>query len=101
MAAVTDTRGEVKLTFFSGKDEAWPEWALQFCYADLLGWGASLATAAGQPGELDADTYGEEATAIAKNVYALLVSKVGGKAFAIVRLCPRGNGLEAWRRLKA
>ena len=39
-------------------------------------------------------------TDTARALFSLLVAKCEGKAFGIVQLCPKGNGLEAWRRLK-
>ena len=35
-----------------------------------------------------------------QRLFSLLVAKCEGKAFGIVQLCPKGNGLEAWRRQK-
>ena len=36
----------------------------------------------------------------ARALFSMLVAKCEGKAFGIVQLCLKGNGLEAWRRLK-
>ena len=59
-----------------------------------------LAAAARDETELQDEALGEEARKAARVLYHLLVQLVGGRALALVRRTPRGNGLLAWKRLK-
>ena len=45
--SVIETRGEFKLVQYSGDDEHWPQWVLQFeAWSELVGWGWQLDAAA-------------------------------------------------------
>ena len=53
-----DTRHEMKVGKFSGRDEEWANWALKFeAYTGLLGYEQVMATACDHPGELDYATF--------------------------------------------
>ena len=41
-----------------------------------------------------------EVQTISRQLYAILVVKLDGKALGIVQLVGKGEGLEAWRQLK-
>ena len=70
---VIDT--EFKLVPYSGDDEHWPQWVLKFeAWSELVGWGRQLD--------------------------AIFVVKLEGKALGIVQLVGKGEGLEAWCQLK-
>ena len=96
-----DTRHEMKVGKFSGRDEEWANWALKFeAYTGLLGYEQVMATACDHPGELDYATFSGESQVTAKELWFLLISYTEGKALSIVRVAGRFNGLEAWRALK-
>ena len=100
-AALLDTRSEIKVPNFDGRDEHWPEWSVKFeSYALLLGWGDRLTEAEQRTEPITAESLAnDEGRRIDSQLWALLVAKTAGKAFAIVRL-RRGRGLECWRQLK-
>ena len=100
-APLVDTRGEFKVGSFDGKDEHWVHWSLKFeAFTSLLGWEDAMSTAAMHGTEVSLQGVEQLVTETARALFSLLVAKCEGKAFGIVQLCPKGNGLEAWRRLK-
>ena len=44
-------------------------------------------------------TLSDAAKVISRNLYAILQLNVSGKALGVLRLIPKGHGLEAWRQL--
>ena len=100
-APLIDTRGEFKVGYFDGNDEHWVHWSLKFeAFTSLLGWEDAMTTAAMHGTEVSLQGVEQTVTETARALFSLLVAKCEGKAFGIVQLCPKGNGLEAWRRLK-
>ena len=76
-------------------------WSLKFeAFTRLLGWEDAMSTAAMHGTEVSLQGNEQLVTETARALFSLLVAKCEGKAFEIVQLCPKGNGLEAWRRLK-
>ena len=73
------------------KFEAWSE---------LVGWGRQLDAAAASTLPIVNTTLGTEVQTISRQLYAILVVKLEGKALGIVQLVNKGEGLEAWRQLK-
>ena len=59
-----------------------------------------MSTAAMHGTEVSLQGVEQLVTETARALFSLLVAKCEGKAFGIVQLCPKGNGLEAWSRLK-
>ena len=59
-----------------------------------------MTTAAMHGTEVSLQSVEQTVTETARALFSLLVAKCEGKAFGIVQLGPKGNGLEAWRRLK-
>ena len=55
----------------------------------MLGWGAILDAAVDQAGPVDNNNLGEEAQGISRQLYAILVAKLEGKALGIVQLVPK------------
>ena len=95
---VIDTRGEFKLVPCSGDDEHWPQWVLKFeAWSELVGWGRQLDAAAASTLPIVNTTLETEVQTISRQLYAILVVKLEGKALGIVH---KGEGLEAWRQLK-
>ena len=100
-APLIDRMGEFKVGSFDGKDEHWVHWSLKFeAFTSLLGWEDAMSTAAMHGTEVSLQGVEQLVTETARALFSLLVAKCEGKAFGIVQLCPKGNGLEAWRRLK-
>ena len=100
-ASLIDTRGEFKVGSFDGKDEHWVHWSLKFeAFTGLLGWEDAMATASTLGTEGSLKGVEQVVTDTARALFSLLVAMCEGKAFGIVQLCPKGSGLEAWRRLK-
>ena len=99
--SVIDARGEFKLVPYSGDDEHWPQWVLKFeAGGELVGWGRQLDAAAASTLPIVNTTLETEAQTISRQLYAILVVKLGGKALGILQLVNKGEGLEAWRQLK-
>lgn len=95
-----DTRGFSKVPHFSGKDEDWADYIFKFDgYATLLGWGDRLEKAATHPSVIENSRLLDESRQVSTNLYAILQLNTSGKALGIVRLVPRGEGMEAWRQL--
>ena len=100
-ASLIDTRGEFKVGSLDGKDEHWVHWSLKFeASTSLLGWDDAMNTAALHGTEVSLQGVVQAVAETARALFSLLVAKCEGNAFGIVQLCPKGNGLEAWRRLK-
>ena len=99
-APVIDTRGEFKLVPFSGDDEHWSQWVLKFeAWSELVGWGQQLDAAAASTLPIVNTTPETEVQTISRQLYAIFVVKLEGKALGIVQPV-KGEGLEAWRQLK-
>ena len=99
--SVIDTRGEFKLVQYSGDDEHWPQWVLKFeAWSELVGWGRQLAAAAASTLPIVNTTIETEVQKISRQLYAILVVKLQGKALGIVQVVNKGEGLVAWRQLK-
>ena len=99
--SVIDTRGEFKLVPYSGDDEHWPQWVLKFeAWSELVGWGRQLDAAAASTLPIVSTTLEAEVQTISRQLYAILVVKLEGKALGIVQLVGKREGLEAWRQLK-
>ena len=99
--SVIDTRGEFKLVPYSGDDEHCPQWVLKFeAWSELVGWGRQLDAAAASTLPIVKTTLEAEVQTISRQLYAILVVKLEGKALGIVQLVNKGEGLEAWRQLK-
>ena len=93
------TRGEFKLVPYSGDDEHWPRWVLRFeARSELVGWGRQLDAAAASTLPIVNTTLETEVQTISRQLYAILVVKLEGKALGIVQLADKGEGLEAWRQ---
>ena len=100
-APLVDTRGEFKVGSFDGKDEHWVHWSLKFeAFTSLLGWEDAMSTAAMHGTEVSLQGVEQLVIETARALFSLLVAKCEGEAFGIVQLCPKGDGLEARRRLK-
>ena len=99
--SVIDTRGEFKLIPYSGDDEQWPQWVLKFeAWSEFVGWGQHLDNASQSTHPIVNSTLQVEVQSISRQLYAILVVKLEGKALGIVHLVTKGEGLEAWRQLK-
>ena len=95
-----DQRGIAKVPTFSGRREHFEEWAFPFeSYCGLLGWERFLDSAKVSPDEIEIINLSDEAEAVGRSLYHLLVSSTKGTALSIVRLIERGNGFEAYRKL--
>ncbi len=104
-----DTSTIGKCPAFDGKAEVWTSWCFKFeGWTELLpdvgttkiAEALDRAVAARTDGDLDSGMFGHEADEIARGLYYTLVQLCGGRAVSIIRCCPRGNGLLAWRLLK-
>ena len=99
--SVIDTRGEFKLVPSSVDDKHWPQWVLKFeAWSELVGWGRQLDAAAASTLPIMNTTLETEVQTISRQLYAILVVKLEGKALGVVQLVNKGEGLEAWRQLK-
>ena len=99
--SVIDTRGEFKLVPYSGDDEHWPQWVLKFkAWSELVGWGRQLDAASQSTRPIANTTLEADVQTISRQLYAIFVVKLEGKALGIVQLLNKGEGLEAWRQLK-
>ncbi|CAK0856887.1 unnamed protein product, partial [Prorocentrum cordatum] len=95
-----DSRGVGKVPTFSGKREDFEDWIFPFeSYCGLLGWTAGLDRSREAEEPLTADDLGEQGVQVGRSLYHLLASTTKGTAQSIVKLCPRGDGFEAMRRL--
>ncbi|CAK0790198.1 unnamed protein product, partial [Prorocentrum cordatum] len=95
-----DSRGIGKVPTFSGKREDFEDWIFPFeSYCGLLGWTAGLERSRGAEEPLTADDLGEQGVLVGRSLYHLLASTTKGTAQSVVKLCPRGDGFEAMRRL--
>ena len=99
--SVIDTRREFKLISCPGDDEQWPQWVLKFdAWSELVGWGRHLDVASQSTHPIANTTLDAEVQSISRQLYAILVVKLEGKALGIVQLVGTQEGLEAWRQLK-
>ena len=66
-----------------------------------MGWGHVLDGAEGHEDTIENESHPNEGNRnISRQLYAILVAKLEGKAFGIVQPVPKGAGAEAWRQLK-
>jgi hypothetical protein len=98
-----DPRGVAKPQVFDGSESNWPAWCFVFeSYALLLS--KDLAKHMDKAADLDDEPFLHEmmdnAVELARVLYAILVSVVQNKALSILMNTEKGNGLQAWRRLK-
>lgn len=95
-----DQRGIGKCKGFSGKREDFEKFIFPFeSYCALLGWESLMIAARDETTEIDNDLLNDDAKAISRSLYHLLVSLCEGMAMNIVKLTERGNGFEALRKL--
>ena len=95
-----DQRGIGKCKGFSGKRENFEKFIFPFeSYCALLGWESLMIAARDETTEIDNDLLNDDAKAISRSLYHLLVSLCEGMAMNIVKLTERGNGFEALRKL--
>ena len=108
VAALIDTRTVGKLSEFSGSAESWSDWSFK-----ATAWFALLnpplpqdttvsdllERARSAPQDIRREQMDPETRSFSEVVYNVLVQVVKGKALGIVRMTPRLNGLEAWRKL--
>ena len=66
-----------------------------------MGFEPVMEEAAKATSEIDFELELDDHQVISRSLYHILVQVVEGKAHRILRSTPRGNGAEAWRRLKA
>ena len=86
-ASVIDTRREFKLIPHSGEDEQWPHWVLKFeAWRELVGWGQQLDVASQSTHPIANLTLQVEVQTISRQLYAILMVKLEGKALGIVLL---------------
>ena len=98
-----DTRGVAKPQVFDGGEGSWPAWCFVFeSYPLLLS--KDLARDVDKAADLEEEPYlhetADSAVELARVLYAILVSVVQSKALSIMMNVEKGNGLQAWRRLK-
>ena len=87
---VIDTRGEFKIATFGGDDDLWASWSLKFeAWCELMGWGTILDDAAELEEAAENAALNEPIQAVNRQLYAILVAKLEGKALGIVQLVPR------------
>ena len=100
VVSVIDTRREFKLVPYSGDDEHLPQWVVKFeVRSELVGWSRQLDAAAASTLPIVNTTLEAEVQKISRQLYAIPVVKLEGKALGIVQLVNKGEGLEAWRQL--
>ena len=108
-----DKRGVAKPDKFGSKDEGFLQWKIQTesfilsVFPELeepLTWSEEHETSitkADVEAEFGSSTAGEveEIHEKSAQVYAVLQNLLEGEAFTIVHNCPKGNGMEAWRKI--
>ena len=93
-----DYRGLGRAPTFSGERRDFETWAFAFeSFVELLGWGALIDAAKTHRTEILNDALGAEPRNVSRNLFHLLVQVVRGHAQVLLRLVPRGAGLEAIR----
>ena len=98
--SVGDRHAEI-IQAYSVDDEHWPQRVLKFeAWSELVGWGRQLDAAAASTLPIVNTTLETEVQTISRQLYAILVVKLEGKALGIVQLVNKGEGLEAWPQLK-
>ena len=104
-ARLVDTRGIGKPPVFPGDMAKWPAWSFKMenfvasVYQEgrnALHWAATQEDPILQA---EVDAIIENASEISEGLYSALAQLTEQEALDIVKNCPRGNGLEAWRRL--
>jgi len=102
-AAALDPTRAIRPPSFGGRREEFEAWAFQFeAYCGLLGWSVPVEAAIHRAGEdtpLNVADQGEEVRRQSSVLYHLLVTLVRGPALSLIKLTPRGEGLEAIRRI--
>ena len=94
------TRG-IRPPGFDGKRESFEAWAFQFeAYGGLVGWTAILEAAVEKRDKpLNLGEQSEEVKKQSAAIYHILAQSMRGPALSIMKLTPRGQGLEAVRRM--
>ena len=82
-----DQRGIGKCKNFSGRREDFEKWVFPFeSYCALMGWETLMIAACDETTEIDNDLLNDDAKAISRSLYHLLVSLCEGMAMNIVKL---------------
>ena len=114
-SSLVDTRTLGKPPTFNGRAEDWTMWAFKFeSWASLLPpvgddlteneftVEQALEWATQQPDDLlTINAMSANVATASRNVYYMLAQLLDGRAMAILRRTPKGQGLMAWKRLKA
>ena len=100
-AQVLDTRLG-KIGTFNGSDKDWPEWSFQAkAYMALMS--PTMLThmegAEQQANIIPLDELAAQAKTDGRTLFYVLVFACKGSAGLLLRRCPPGHGLEAWRQL--
>ena len=84
---------------FSGRNDDWLVWSARFgAHAELAGWLTVFEVAEAQTAPISVVGAALEAIRVGKVVYAVLLTKMEGKAaFSIVHHTSRQAGADAWR----
>ena len=95
MAAPLGLRVDAKSAFtlerFSGKEEAWPNWCVRAeGHFGMLGWTDLMEGAIASAGDFSMESLDDQANVVARDLYNVLIQRVGGKAFNIVMM-HKGN----------
>ena len=102
-----DHKGLGRPPVFDGSRERFEAWCFSFeSYCALLGWDGYVTTAvnldpAGYPNGVPRADLGDKGDRVSRQIFHLLVQIVRGHALTHLRMCERGNGLEAIRRIYA
>ena len=73
--------GRIEACPYSGDDEHWPQWVLKFdSWSELVGWGRQLDAATASTLPIVNTTLETEVQTISRQLYAILVVKLEGKA---------------------
>ena len=100
-ASVIDTSGEFKLVPYSGEDEQSPQWVLKFeLWSELVGCESQLDGASQSAHTIGNTTLEHDVQTISRQLYAVFVVKLDGKALGIAQLVSKGEGMDAWLQLK-
>ena len=94
-----DAKSAFTLDRFSGEETAWPTWTTRAeGHFGMFGWLPNMEQAAAQPDYFTFDSLGPQSAQISRDLYNILIQRLDGRAFNIVRR-HKGHGLAAWRDL--
>ena len=92
-----DAKSAFTLDRFSGEETAWPTWTTRAeGHFGMFGWLPNMEQAAAQPDYFTFDSLGPQSAQISRDLYNILIQRLDGRAFNIVRR-HKGHGLAAWR----